>query len=78
MEREKEVHESDTGQAWRRGWLVFAALAVLTVVEFVVSVWLGSPLLVLGGIALLKAALIVAIFMRIGDLGAVVRQEVSE
>jgi hypothetical protein len=77
MEHEIEVHQEDTDQAWRRGWLVFAALALLTVTEFAVSVWLGSPLLVLGIIALAKAGLIIAIFMRIGDLGVVVRQEVS-
>jgi hypothetical protein len=77
MEHEKEVHQRDTDQAWRRGWLVFAALALLTVIEFVASIWLGSPLLVLGLIALAKAGLIIAIFMRVGDLGAVVRQEVS-
>lgn len=78
MEIEKEVHEMNTEGAHRRGRIVFAVLAVLTVVEFVVSVWLSGPLPVLGLIALAKAALIIVYFMHAGDLGVVWRKEVSQ
>lgn len=64
--------------ARRKGWLVFLSLAVLTVVEFIVSVSLVAPLPYLTVIALAKAALIVVYFMRLGDLSVVWRQEVSE
>lgn len=64
--------------ARRKGWLVLLSLAVLTVVEFIVSVRLATPLPYLTVIALAKAALIVVYFMRLGDLSVVWRQEVSE
>ena len=77
METEKEMHEISANDARRRGRVVFAALAVLTAVEFAVSIWLAGPLAVLGPIALAKAALIVIYFMHVRDLGVVWRQEVS-
>ena len=64
--------------AWRRGWFVFLFLAVLTAVEFVVSISLAGPLPYLTIIALAKAALIIIYFMRFGDLGVVLRREVAE
>lgn len=64
--------------ARRKGWIVFALLAVLTAVEFAVSIGLAGSLPYLAVIALAKAALIVVYFMRLADLGAVWRQEVAE
>lgn len=64
--------------AWRRGWIVFLFLAVLTAAEFAVSITLAGPLPYLTAIALAKAALIVAYFMRVGDLRVVLRREVVE
>lgn len=65
--------------ARRKGWIVFALLAVLTAIEFAVSIGLAGPLPYLAVIALAKAALIVVYFMHVGDLGVVWRrQEVEE
>lgn len=73
-----EEHGGSKSTAWRRGWIVFLILAGLTVLEFAVSSVLSSPLPYLAIIALAKAALIIASFMRLGDLGVVWRKEVSE
>jgi heme/copper-type cytochrome/quinol oxidase subunit 4 len=72
-----EEHGGSKSTAWRRGWIVFVVLAVLTVLEFVVSNALSSPLPYLAIIALAKAALIIASFMRLGDLRVVWREEVG-
>ena len=64
--------------AWRRGWIVFIILAVLTAIEFIVSLTLAAPLPYLTVIALTKAALIVVYFMRVRDLAVVWREEVRE
>lgn len=68
----------DKSTARRKGWIVFLLLAVLTAVEFAVSIGLTGPLPYLAIIALAKAALIVVYFMHLGDLGALWRQEVTE
>lgn len=68
----------DKSAARRKGWIVFLLLAVLTAVEFAVSIGLTGPLPYLAIIALAKAALIVVYFMHLGDLGALWRQEVTE
>ena len=49
----------------RTGWVVFLWLAVLTAVEFIVAVTVDANLLIMVGIALLKAGLIVYYFMRV-------------
>ncbi len=54
--------------AMRRGVIVFVALMILTVIEYVVSVSLSSSLVLLFLIALVKAALIVTYFMHISRL----------
>ena len=64
--------------ARRKGWIVFALLAVLTAIEFAVSIGLAGPLPYLAVIALAKAALIVVYFMHLGDLGAVWRRDAAE
>ena len=78
METEKEIHETGPAEVRRRGRIVFVALAVLTVLEFAVSVWLGGVLPALALIALAKAALIIIYFMHAGELGAIWRQEWSQ
>lgn len=73
-----EEHGDSKSTARRRGWIVFLVLALLTVLEFVVSSVLSSPLPYLAIIALAKAALIIISFMRLGDLRVVWRGEVVE
>ncbi|MBZ0294884.1 MAG: cytochrome C oxidase subunit IV family protein [Anaerolineae bacterium] len=62
-------------RGWRRGWIVFGVLALLTAAEFGVSLGLENPLPVLAVIALAKAGAIIAYFMRLGDLKALWRGE---
>jgi cytochrome c oxidase subunit IV len=50
--------------AFRTGWIVFALLAVLTIVEYFVSISLNSTVL-LFIIMLIKTALIVNYFMHV-------------
>jgi hypothetical protein len=50
------------------GFVVFGLLAVLTVIEYLGSLWAGQPMLVIGPAAALKAVLIVWFFMHIGEL----------
>jgi heme/copper-type cytochrome/quinol oxidase subunit 4 len=52
-------------KAFRRGWIVFIILLLLTAVEFVVGVFLGASIALLFVISLLKAALIVYYFMHV-------------
>lgn len=54
--------------AWRRGWIVFAVLAVLTIIEFIISLALSNPWPLLTVVALAKAGLIIAYFMRLGNI----------
>lgn len=77
METEREIHQTRPAETRRRGQIVFAVLAVLTVIEFAVSVGLGGVLPVLAVIALAKAALIVIYFMHVGELGVIWQEEVS-
>jgi cytochrome c oxidase subunit IV len=49
----------------RLGWLVFAALAVFTAVEYIVAVEVGRNLAFLFVLALAKAGLIMRYFMHI-------------
>jgi hypothetical protein len=53
--------------AYRLGWITLAILAVLTAVEFAVSIYLGS-LVLLFIITVIKAAVIVQNFMHITRL----------
>ena len=52
----------------RVGWVTFAALAVLTIVEFVVSVYLkpSTPYLIVT--SLIKAWLIISYFMHVNQI----------
>ena len=75
MAHQPEVHEQNTAVAQRRGWKVFAALVALTIIEYAVSALLANPLPLLAPIALAKAALIIAYFMRLGDLRVVWQEE---
>ncbi len=53
----------------RLGWVVLVGLALLTVAEFGIVIWLGSGVLpYLAVIALFKAGLILYYFMHIGQL----------
>ena len=67
------METKDSG--WRRGWIVFAVLAVLTAVEFGVSLSIENPLPVLAVIALAKAGVIITYFMHVGDLKVLWRGE---
>ena len=60
--------EMEKINVWRRGWTVFAVLAVLTLVEFGISVGIPNPWPWLVIVALVKAGLIVNYFMRVLDL----------
>ncbi len=51
-------------KAFRRGWIIFLVLLLLTAVEFAVGIALNSIALLLV-IALIKAALIVYYFMHV-------------
>lgn len=62
----------------RRGWLVFAVLAVLTAVEFVISSAMDNPLPLLAIVALAKAGLIIWYFMHLGDMKVLWREEANE
>ena len=53
--------------AYRLGWITLVILAVLTAIEFVVSIYLGS-LVLLFIITVIKAAVIVQNFMHITRL----------
>ena len=52
-------------KAFRRGTWTFLALMVLTIIEFAVAVALDASVIMLFLIALVKAALIVWVFMHI-------------
>lgn len=54
--------------AYRRGMWTFLVLMVLTVLEYVVAVSLGASIILLFLIALVKAAVIVWVFMHIARL----------
>ena len=55
-------------KAFRRGTWTFLALMVLTLVEFAVAVAFNASIIMLFLIALVKAALIVWVFMHISRL----------
>jgi cytochrome c oxidase subunit 4 len=55
-------------KAYRRGLITFLVLMVLTVIEYFVAISLASPTVLLFIIALIKAALIVQIFMHVARL----------
>lgn len=54
--------------AYRRGLITFLALMVLTIIEYFVAISLASPTVLLFIIALIKAALIVQVFMHVSRL----------
>jgi len=56
--------KENKSKAFRRGWIIFVVLLLLTAVEFVIGVAMNSIALLLV-IALIKAALIVYYFMHI-------------
>lgn len=55
-------------KAYRRGLITFVLLMVLTVAEYLVAVYLSSSIILLFIIALIKAALIVQVFMHVSRL----------
>jgi cytochrome c oxidase subunit IV len=59
--------QDNRAAAYRLGYITLLILAVLTLVEFVVAIYLGSAILLLL-IALVKAAIIVQNFMHITRL----------
>lgn len=59
--------EANKAAAYRLGVVTLLILGVLTIVEFVVAIYLGSTVLLLI-IALIKAAVIVQNFMHISRL----------
>ena len=62
------TEKSSKATAQRLGLIIFAVLAVLTAVEFWVSVSLASPGLWLTIIALIKAGLIIHYFMHLSQV----------
>jgi cytochrome c oxidase subunit IV len=52
--------------AYRQGVYVLIALAVLTVVEFAIAVFLGGSQVLLFVVVLVKAGLIIQYFMHLG------------
>lgn len=61
--------ESRKAARQRVGLIVFAGLAVLTVIEYGISVALAATIPPLAVIALVKAGLIVEYFMHLSHLG---------
>ncbi len=55
-------------KAMRRGLITFVALLVLTVVEYFVGIQPNASIVLLFVIALVKAALIIQVFMHISRL----------
>lgn len=72
------MEANDKESAWRRGWVVFVVLAVLTLVEYGISVGISDPWPWLTLVAVAKAGAIVAYFMRFMDLSIVWRKEAEE
>lgn len=52
----------------RVGWITFTALAVLTIVEFVISVYLTPSTPYLIATSLIKAWLIISYFMHVNQI----------
>jgi caa(3)-type oxidase subunit IV len=69
-----ETHGHEHGGT-RVGWLVFLALAALTVIEYIIAVELNDNLPVIMGIAVVKAALIIWYFMHVARLWLSAREE---
>ncbi len=55
-------------KAMRRGLITFLALLVLTVVEYFIGIQANASIVLLFVIALVKAALIIQVFMHISRL----------
>jgi len=55
-------------KAYRRGLITFLFLMVLTIAEYIVAVNFTSSIIMLFIIALIKAALIVQVFMHVSRL----------
>ncbi len=56
---------SDTAGPLRTGWMVFIALAILTIVEYVVAITVDANLVAMIVIAVAKAGFILYYFMHI-------------
>jgi hypothetical protein len=67
----KPHHHIHRRQRFIIGGLVFAALVILTLIEWAGAAYATKPMLVIGPAALAKAALILAFFMHIRELWAV-------
>ena len=64
-------HHIHRRQRFIIGGLVFAALVVLTLIEWAGAVYATKPMIVIAPAALAKAALILAFFMHVRELWAV-------
>lgn len=62
------METADRNRRLRTGWLVFIGLAVLTAIEFVLSLAVRPNTPYLAVTALVKAGLIVAYFMHVAQL----------
>ncbi len=63
--QETKVESAGFKKDWRYGWIVFAALLVLTVVEYAIGIQANASVVALLIVALIKAVLIVYFFMHI-------------
>ncbi len=73
-----EANETEKASAWRQGWVVFAVLVVLTLVEFGISVGIPNPWPWLTIVALAKVGLILNYFMRFMNLSVLWWKESEE
>jgi heme/copper-type cytochrome/quinol oxidase subunit 4 len=64
-ERTDAGHGGGLAGAVRTGWVIFLALALLTLVEYIIAVSLEANLPIIIAIAVLKAGLIAYYFMHI-------------
>lgn len=63
-----ETNTSPDDRMSRIGWFVFFGLAVLTVIEYMIGVWVSPALPYLILTAVVKSALIVVFFMHIHQI----------
>ncbi|MFQ5472621.1 MAG: cytochrome C oxidase subunit IV family protein [Dehalococcoidia bacterium] len=64
-QRERSRHAGGGPAAIRTGWVVFIALAVLTVVEYIIAVEVSRNLPVIVAIAVVKSLFILYYFMHV-------------
>ncbi len=62
---ETNIENSSYKKEWRSGWVIFAVLLVLTVVEYFLGIQENTSTTALFIIALIKAVLIINFFMHV-------------